>query len=83
MAPKKLLIKVSIPNALKLTATEAADLKKGFKMVAVRVVTARRGSSSNINVINSGDVNVISVTPPTAGKKSASKTKTKAKAKKH
>lgn len=82
MAPKKFLIKMSIPAALKLSAKEAADLKKGFKMVAVRVVTAR-GSSSNINVINSGDINVINVHPPIgARKKSASKTKTKAKTKK-
>jgi len=79
MAPKKLQIKMSIPKALEITAKEDAALKTGFKTVAVRVVKARTRSSSNINVINSGDINVINVRPPTAGRK---KRATKAKAKK-
>ena len=76
MAPKKLLIKMSIPKALQLTAKEEAELKRGFKTVAVRVVKTA-SASSNINVINS--VDVITVNRATGATR---KRATKAKAKK-
>ena len=80
MAPKKYSISVRIPKGLKLTAKEAADLKKGFKMHAVRVVKTRTGPSGDINVINSGDINVINIASQIRRrKKSATKTKAKTK----
>ena len=85
MAPKKHSISIRIPKALGLTAKEVADLKKGFKMTAVRIVQARRGSSS-VNVINSSDINVINsgINVINAGSKKSGRKKsaTKAKAKK-